>query len=238
MKKFLAALLSLTLAMSLFACGSEAPAEDAKPSEEAVPACEHMWKEATFEAPKTCEKCGATEGEKLTPYLETLNLEYVSPNEEVEYTSVCQEAPDRKTTGRVSFTNMQTIEGNETYEAKEGYEWHIADITFFFFGDAFNYGCTYCGGWANYYGQEYTDETKEKAAVRINGELFPVEERYDHLDGPFSEGELTKTLRVAVQVPVGFDGIVWDAISLDVPGIIPDYEEFITAETTVFCKDK
>ena len=29
------------------------------------PECEHNWLDATYEAPKTCSKCGATEGEKL-----------------------------------------------------------------------------------------------------------------------------------------------------------------------------
>ena len=27
----------------------------------------HEWKDATTESPKTCEKCGETEGEKLPP---------------------------------------------------------------------------------------------------------------------------------------------------------------------------
>lgn len=42
----------------------EKPTEDAKKDPAKDPAsCKHSWKSATCEAPKTCSKCGATEGE-------------------------------------------------------------------------------------------------------------------------------------------------------------------------------
>lgn len=58
MKKALSLVLALLLLLSLCACGSD----DAKNTEPATTTCSHAWKDATCTAPKTCAKCGATEG--------------------------------------------------------------------------------------------------------------------------------------------------------------------------------
>ena len=58
MKKALSLVLVLLLLLSLCACGSN----DAKNTEPATTTCSHAWKDATCTAPKTCSKCGATEG--------------------------------------------------------------------------------------------------------------------------------------------------------------------------------
>ena len=59
MKRVLSLVLALMLALSLCACGEKDTAQP--PSQET--ACDHVYAEATCTAPKTCTKCGATEGE-------------------------------------------------------------------------------------------------------------------------------------------------------------------------------
>lgn len=57
MKKTVALLLILMTLLSLCACGG-----DETPTTTGTTACSHIWKDATCTAPKTCTKCGATEG--------------------------------------------------------------------------------------------------------------------------------------------------------------------------------
>lgn len=51
MKKYLSALVALAVLMGLLLTGCE---------------CKHQWQDATCNTPKTCEKCGVTEGDVLT----------------------------------------------------------------------------------------------------------------------------------------------------------------------------
>ena len=64
MKKAISLLLALVLCLSLCACGEDTPTvpNDTEPS---TTVHTHNWKDATCDAPKTCETCGQTEGEKL-----------------------------------------------------------------------------------------------------------------------------------------------------------------------------
>lgn len=59
MKKTLLLLTALSLLFTLAACGNE----PIGPSAAQPSACDHSWKDATCTDPKTCEKCGMTEGE-------------------------------------------------------------------------------------------------------------------------------------------------------------------------------
>lgn len=70
MKKYIAILMAVAIALSMTACGGEAaPAETtAPPVTETLSACEangHSWADATCDMAKTCSVCGEAEGEAL-----------------------------------------------------------------------------------------------------------------------------------------------------------------------------
>lgn len=84
--------------------------------------CEHEWEEATYLTPKTCKKCGETEGEKLKNYFEEheLSVEPTLP-EKVAFTYTTFSTNNHKNAtvhedGKMVFT--QKVEDAK----KEGYK--------------------------------------------------------------------------------------------------------------------
>lgn len=121
----------------------------------------HDWQEATCEAPKTCAKCGETEGEALghvssgvanyqdaevcevcgkvltealVADFETYGLALNGSTEGTAFTTVTKN--DKETTGLVFFTTDDATSTGPNGEAVDGYEWIHATTNFRFNDEA------------------------------------------------------------------------------------------------------
>lgn len=90
----------------------------------------HVLSEPTYQTPATCGACGATEGEPLTPnFVENaIPGQFMEVGKEYDYVTNCSEDSSKKTVGKLTITNYQTIASDDTHEAKEGYEWKLIDF--------------------------------------------------------------------------------------------------------------
>lgn len=77
----------------------------------------HTWLEATCTAPKTCSVCGETEGEALEHIFAEANYQQPAT------CTVCG-----TTVAKIWATNYQVFESDDTHPAKEGYEWKTVEF--------------------------------------------------------------------------------------------------------------
>lgn len=151
----------------------------------------HEWQEATCSTPKTCTKCGETEGEPLEhdlteanyqqgPVCKVCGEEVGEPleayaekkgivfntelNVPYDYIARCSEI-DENTTAKVVFTDYKVFSGDETHEALEGYEWRSVTATVTFYADenVSKYGFKISRNIGEYYLEDnkFNNETKE-----------------------------------------------------------------------------
>lgn len=178
-------------------------------------ALEHTWTEATYQQPATCEVCGATEGEPLQAYFEKEGIEcnaeldteypYVTPCYDSEYT----------TNGKVTFSDYEVFEGDETHEALEGHEWRAVTMTCVFDDDnAYNHGCGGMSwGIVDYYNEYFLDNYQEEGvsfSATYNGvEYTGIQRESEKLYADWGEdGVFRCQIREYMRVPVGYDGVV------------------------------
>lgn len=90
----------------------------------------HIWATANHQAPKTCTVCGMTIGNPLPASFEVHGL-LTDAQEDTAYTymTACQKNPGVRTTGQLTFSNYRIFGSDPEHEGKEGYEWRAVDVT-------------------------------------------------------------------------------------------------------------
>ncbi len=175
----------------------------------------HEMTAANFQTPATCTRCGWIEGEPLPPALPDRELRLLSVGVPAPYTTASYEDYDVDVTGTVEIAAYRVIEGDETFPARRGYEWHVATVRLVFSGDdarqngaksAWTYGDRYLGGVS----MTAADENGLSAfAVDWYGTRVTCWQK----SGPAEEAdwydrELRFCWQEGVQVPVGYDGVL------------------------------
>lgn len=188
---------------------------------------EHTLTEANYQQPATCEVCGETVGEPLKAYFEENELEC---NAELDtpypYTVLCYSNPDYTTTGRVTFSDYEVFQSDETHEALDGYEWQTVTVTFVFDDDnAWEYGYQLYFGPMDYY--------SEALGISSFGEIYTI--NYNGIDYNECLMECEKSesgwvketstieYQITARVPEGYDGIVIDAYESEEENVGADY---------------
>ena len=216
--KALILLLSACLAVSLTACGQAASGK--------LSPCEangHKWLENTpnYQQPKTCEICGATEGEPLEAELK--DDKYVKADTVVDMKMMLdKEDPEKTNFAKVWFDNYKIFDSDETHEAKDGYEWRSVDMHIAIGDDSKYDKWTDCNE-ANFIGDYYQDDdlVNDKITVNYYGKDYVCEDiltvlnEQRGIDDPgykkygWSGKEIyIFELNEAVLVPKGYDGII------------------------------
>ena len=118
-----------TLAETTEAVTTEPPTT--APPEPTEPPHEHVWLEATFTTPQTCEECGETEGDVLQPGFERHNLRLREFGN--TYTYVSADLFHRLIRHEGELTvNFSITEGNDRLEPMECYEWRIIHMHLYY----------------------------------------------------------------------------------------------------------
>ncbi len=238
MKKLLFLLLTLTLVLGLTACHEcvfepatcTAPptcAECGKTEGEMLP---HTMAEANYQAPATCTVCGATEGEKVPAAFEELGYTLGEAGVDYDYVTIGYDnGPNgewRQQVNTVRMENYRVVESEGELEAKEGYEWRIAELLFTFDDPlVVEDGYRLAWGMAKYYEGDCFIQGED--TVNWNGQEYPVKvvETSDNI-GWIDENTAKVVTTSAVQVPVGYDGFVLVAQNPtwhpDISGVMPE----------------
>lgn len=172
--KVVLALITLAMSVVLSACGHEHEWEDAtctepktcsKCGETEGEALEHTWIEANYQEPKTCSVCGTTEGEPLPADFEAHGLTInVEEGVTYDYVTACNQDKSKTTVGHATFSDYRIIEENVDLglEKKDGYEWRTVHISILFDDDnAMDYGMLLKWHRENYYDIEGCADSKK-----------------------------------------------------------------------------
>ena len=162
--------------------------------------------------------------EKPEPVVSEMELagftEYMEVGVEYPYTTMCYEDESYDTVGAAMVTRYEIIESADGYEAKDGYEWRLVDIEVLFNdANAWNYGISATTRVEDYYNPQLfddmlveTDESEDyysySSTVIHQGQEKEVSYRYVDYWGDWIGEECTYYAQWAMQVPVGYDGMV------------------------------
>ena len=176
----------------------------------------HVMTEPTYQTRATCTRCGFTEGEPLAPALAERTLNEMQVGVPVPYTTASYEDYGVDVTGTAEIVDYAVIEGNETFPAREGYEWHIATVRLVFSGDdARKNGAQ--TAWT--YGDFYILDDSMAARADENGlrpfaaDWYGMRVQCWQKTGPYEEEdwfdrELRFSWQDGVLVPKGYDGVL------------------------------
>lgn len=92
---------------------------------------EHRMLGANYQFPRHCSYCGLTEGEILQPDFELYGLDQKCTAEEnvaYDYPTVTQKDPTRETVGKVTYSDFRTFEQDATHAPLAGYEWQAVTV--------------------------------------------------------------------------------------------------------------
>ena len=191
-------------------------------------ALEHTLMEANYQQPATCEVCGETVGEPLQADFEKLGLT-CNAEQNIEYSIFLPMGENTSTPGgKISYSDYDIFDSDDTHEALEGYEWRAITATILLDYDVYlncrhfevfptsnltDYYCNIHNTYnestdsytCNYNGVDYTD-------VKLDGEI---------LQNDWNGDVFTVKIRWFCRVPKGYDGIV---------AIVSDAYTFIDAE--------
>lgn len=178
-------------------------------------ALEHTLTEANYQQPATCEVCGAIVGEPLEARFEKDGLEC---NAELDtpypYTVTCGDNPNYTTTGKVTFSDYEVFQSDETHEALDGYEWQTITVTFIFDDDnARQIGYGIHLNVIDYYSEDFEASSFEEIyTVNYNGvDYNECLQDYEASESGLVENTYTNKFQITARVPEGYDGIVIDA---------------------------
>ncbi len=211
--KTLTLLLSVCMIICFTACAQKSPCE----------ANGHKWLENTpnYQQAKTCEVCGATEGEPLKA--ENEGMEFVKTDTVSDLTMIIDKETGDTNIAKVWYDNYKIFDSDETHEAKDGYEWRSVDMHIALGDDTKFEKWPSCKE-ANLDGEYYQDGDWENdgknITVNFNGKdyvcehVFTVLNEERGVDRPDYKkfgwsGKKTFTFEYneAFLVPKGFDGI-------------------------------
>lgn len=93
----------------------------------------HTLNEANYQCPATCTVCGAEVGEPLTPYFEEHGYEcsITELNKLYDYHTRSREDASIPVDGYLIVTDYETFLSDETHEGMEGYEWKRVKFNFY-----------------------------------------------------------------------------------------------------------
>lgn len=175
-------------------------------------ALEHNLTEANYQQPATCKVCGEVVGEPLQADYEKFGIEC---NAELDTTYPfvipCYDTNEITTTGKITFSDYEIFESDDTHEALEGYEWRAITTTIIFDDDnANNYGFS---SFALISDDYYTSDTN---AINYNGtDYTDVKSENEVLQSGWNDSNFTRQERTFYRVPKGYDGIVVTVVSYD-----------------------
>ena len=177
----------------------------------------HTWAEANYQEAATCSVCGETEGEPLTPDFVTYGIAAdLKVGETYDYETGCFDNPLVTTVGALTVLDYTVVASDETYEAKEGYEWRIATFQLIFSDDnALRYGYWYNTRREDYYNIRLHDDSgvsdedgNRTFLVNYHGREMECRYTSETLENGWQGSVAKAVVRVGVQVPVGYDGFV------------------------------
>ncbi len=182
---------------------------------EALP---HTWREANHQSPQTCTVCGETEGDVLTPDFVTYNIPLAELGGTYDFVLPCYQNENQTTVAHVTVSDYNIFESNESFPAKEGYEYRQVTFTALFDDEnAYKWGFKGHGySIEDYYDIKFNDdspttevENGESHLINNDGQEQEYTWFYPELDqSPWVDKKLTNTYIFTVCVPVGYDGIV------------------------------
>ncbi len=174
----------------------------------------HLFSEATYQNGATCMRCGFVEGEPVAADCEGLALTYMEVGKPYPYTTASYEDYDVDVTGTVEILDHKVIAGDETFPAREGYEWHVVTVQLVFSGeDAQKNGMQSAMTYGDYYktDAEIGTGTDENGLRPFVAEYYGMRVQCWQKTCPDEEGgwfgqELRYTWKEGVLVPCGYDG--------------------------------
>jgi len=162
--------------------------------------------------------------EKPEPVVSEMELagftDYMEMGTEYPYTTMCYEDESYDTVGAAMVTTYDIFESASGYEAKDGYEWRLVDIEVLFYDEnAWNYGISATTRIEDYYNPQLfddmlveLDESEEyysyTSTVIHRGQEQEVYYRYVDYWSDWIDEECTYYAQWAIQVPIGYDGMV------------------------------
>lgn len=130
-------------------------------------ALSHIWQGANHQAPKTCALCQMTIGSPLPASFEEHGIP-VTAQEDTAYTYLtsCQNNSEVKTTGQLTFSNYRIFPSDAKHEALEGYEWRAVDVTI----DFTDSNAYHLGILVGQCSEDYYDIESHDASIRLVAE--------------------------------------------------------------------
>ena len=176
----------------------------------------HTMKDATYQTPATCTRCGFTEGEPLPPALAGKTPNEMEVGVPVPYTTASYEDSDLDVTGTAEIADYRVIEGDGTFPAREGYEWHIVKIRLVFSGDdAKKNGAQEAWTYGDYYivddamsAREDEEGFRTFAADWYGTRVKCWQKAGETFENDWYDRELRFTWEEGVLVPKGYDGVL------------------------------
>ena len=176
----------------------------------------HLFSTATHQNAATCVRCGFVEGDPVAADCEGMTLQWMEVGTPYPYTTASYEDYDVDVTGTAEIVDYAVIDGDETFPAREGYEWHIATVRLVFSGDdAKKNGAQ--AAWT--YGDFYILDDGMAAREGENGlrpfaaDWYGMRVQCWQKTGPYTEAdwydrELRFCWQEGVLVPKGYDGVL------------------------------
>ena len=194
-------------------------------------ACKHeVVTEANYQSPSICTECGEAIGEKVEAAFTKEGYVFSSWDTELPYVATGYDKNAsgvyEEQTALVTASDFRIVDSEDGYEAKEGYEWRIATLSYTFNDPKImTQGYRFIWGYVDYYnGYAFLDPT---FTINFNGEDYECEARESVLD-QHQEGDVLYAKVVsAVCVPKGYDGIVLATLSPmwhpEIGGVTPEH---------------
>lgn len=177
----------------------------------------HSMSEPNFQKPATCSRCGFTEGDPLVPALADRTLNELQVGKPLPYTTASYEDYAVDVTGTAEITDYRVIDGDETFPAREGYEWRIVTVKLVFGGeDAQQNGVQSAYTFGDYYTldnsisrSEDDDGMRTFAADWYGMRVQCRQKTGATLENDWYDRELRFSWEEGVQVPKGYDGVLF-----------------------------
>lgn len=174
---------------------------------------EHTLTEANYQQAATCEVCGESVGEPLQADFEKFGIEC---NAELDtpypFVIPCYNTTEYTTTGKITFSDYEVFESDDTHDALEGYEWRAITTTIIFDDEnSYNYGYSGFTTLSDDYYNSYdsTDDTYDENTINYNGtDYTDVKTESEVLQNGWTDDIFTYQDRIYFRVPKGYDGKV------------------------------
>ena|GEM_PF-1474609 len=186
----------------------------------------HELTEASFQEAPVCTVCGETVGDPLMPYFVekgyNINMAVGITNKyktitfnDSNWVNIDNSNKDSALPiiGNASITDYTVIDSDDAREAKDGYEWRIAQIYLNLDDDnARDYGWYWSAAFADYYTGLFLIEDTGTFNITYNNSDYECELVFkvtrSETVGTGDKSYPEREFEVSIQVPVGYDGFV------------------------------